>query len=34
MKKDGSRQGTMSLNSINGDGSREPPVGKICLEVT
>jgi hypothetical protein len=34
MKKGGSRQDTMSLSSINGEGSREPPVGKICLEVT
>jgi hypothetical protein len=33
-KKGGSRQGTMSLNSINEEGSREPLVGKICLEVT
>jgi hypothetical protein len=28
-KKGGSRQGMMSLNSINEEGSREPPVGKM-----
>jgi hypothetical protein len=33
-KKGGSRQGTMSLNSINEEGSKAPPVSKICLEVT